>query len=77
MRERIHNTLIVVDWYLRLMVDKIIPDEPPHGLKSFYPPFVAGIELPHQSVMDSYNLHNGISYFDTKTSLYWIKAQIH
>ena len=47
-RHRIHNTLIVVDRYLRLMGDKTIPD-------SFYPPFVAGFDLPHQGVVDSYN----------------------
>ena len=55
-RQRIHNTLIVVDWYLRLMGDKTIPDSVEPRLESFYPPFVAGIDLPHQGVMDSYNL---------------------
>ena len=63
-RQRIHNTLIVVDRYLRLMGDKTIPDsaEPrlesflsPPRLESFYPPFVTGIDLPHQCVVDSYN----------------------
>ena len=39
-RQRIHNTLIVVDRYLRLM------GEP--RLELFYPPFVAGTDLPHQ-----------------------------
>ena len=29
-------------------------EEPP--LESFYLPFVAGIDLPHQGVVDSYNL---------------------
>ena len=55
-RQRIHNTLIVVDRYLRLMGDKTIPDSAEPRLESFYPPFVAGIYLPHQGVVDSYNL---------------------
>ena len=55
-RQRIHNTLIVVDRYLRLMGDKTIPDSAEPRLESFYPPFVAGIDLPHQGVVDSYNL---------------------
>ena len=55
-RQRIHNTLLVVDRYLRLMGDKTIPDSLEPRLESFYPPFVAGIDLPHQGVVDSYNL---------------------
>ena len=55
-RQRIHNTLIVVDRYLRLMGDKTIPDSAEPRLESFYPPFVAGIDLPHQGVVDSYSL---------------------
>ena len=55
-RHRIHNTLIVVDRYLRLMGDKTIPDSAEPRLESFYPPFVAGIDLPHQGVVDSYRL---------------------
>ena len=51
-RQRIHNTLIVVDRYLRLMGDKRFQTR----LESFYPPFVAGIDLPHQCVVDSYSL---------------------
>ena len=43
---RIHNTLIVVDRYLRRMGDKTIPDEAPPSLESFYLPWVAGIDLP-------------------------------
>ena len=54
-RQRIHNTLIAVDQYLRLMGDKTIPDSAEPRLESFYPPFVAGIDLPHQGVVDSYN----------------------
>ena len=55
-RQRIHNTLIAVDRYLRLMGDTTIPDSAEPRLESFYPPFVAGIDLPHQGVTDSYNL---------------------
>ena len=55
-RQRIHNTFIVVDRYLRPMGDKTIPNSAEPRLKSFYPPFVAGIDLPHQGVVDSYNL---------------------
>ena len=58
-RQRIHNTLIVVDRYLRpimLMGDKTISDSAEPRLELFNPPFVAGIDLPHQGVVDSYNL---------------------
>ena len=61
-RQRIHNILIVIDRYLRLMGDKTIPDSAEPRLEWFYPPFVAGIDLPHQGVVDSYNLYNGNSY---------------
>ena len=54
-RQRIHHMLIVVDRYLRLMGDKTIPDSAEPRLDSFYPPFAAGIDLPHQGVADSYN----------------------
>ena len=54
-RQRIHNTLIAVDQYLRLMGDKTIPDSAEPRLESFDPPFVAGIDLPHQGVVDSNN----------------------
>ena len=54
-RQRIHNTLIVVDRYLRLMGNKTIPDSAEPRLESFYPPFVAGIDLPDQGVVDSHN----------------------
>ena len=59
-RQRIHNTLIVVDRYLRLMGDKTIPDSAEPRLESLYPPFVAGIDLPHQGVVDSYNPSPGM-----------------
>ena len=59
-RQRIHNTLIVVDLYLRLMGDKTIPDSAEPRLESFYPPFVAGIDLPHQGAVDSYNPNLGM-----------------
>ena len=52
-RQRIHNTLIVVDRYLRLMGDKTIPDSSEPRLESFYTPFVACIDLQHQDVVDS------------------------
>ena len=65
-RQRIHNTSIVVDRYLRLMGDKTIPDSAEPRLESFYPPFVAGIDLPHQGVVDSYNLYDG-NYYSGKT----------
>ena len=57
-RKRIRNTLIVVDRYLRLMGDKTA--EP--RLESFYPPWVAGMDLPHQDVVDSYSVcaHRGV-----------------
>ena len=55
-RQIIHNTLILVDRYLRLMGDKTIPDSAEPRLELFYPPFVAGIDLPHQGVVDSYSL---------------------
>ena len=58
---KIHNTLIVVDRYLRLMGDKTIPDSAEPRLESFYPSFVSGIDLPHQGVVDSYSLvHPGV-----------------
>ena len=38
------------------MGDKTIPDSAESRLESFHPPFVAGIDLPHQAVVDSYNL---------------------
>ena len=56
-RQRIHNTLIEVDRYLRLMGDKTTPDSAEPRVESFYPPFVAGIYLPHQGVVDSYDLN--------------------
>ena len=46
----------MADRYLRLMGDKTIPDSAEPRLESFYLPFVAGIDLPHQGVVDSYNL---------------------
>ena len=38
------------------MGDKTIPDSAEPRLESFYPLFVAGIDLPHQGVVDSYSL---------------------
>ena len=59
-RQIIHNTLIVVDRYLRRM------GEP--RLESSYPPFVADIDPPHQGAMDSYSVHIHIfrTYFVTR-----------
>ena len=60
-RQRIHITLIVVDRYMRLTWDKTIPDSAEPRLESFYPPFIAGIDLPHQGVVDFYSLvHVGV-----------------
>ena len=42
------------------MQDKMIPDLVEARLKLFYPPFVAGIDLPPQGVVDSYNLSLGM-----------------
>ena len=50
------HTLIVVDRYLRLMGDKTVPDSAEPHVESIYPPFVAGIDLSHQGVMDSNSL---------------------
>ena len=36
------------------MEDKTIPDSAEPRLESIYPPFVAGIDLPHQGVVDYY-----------------------
>ena len=68
-RQRIHNTLIAADRYLRLMGDKTIPDSAEPRLESFYPPFVAGIDLPHQGVVDSYSLSCDMS--DTCDAVCW------
>ena len=70
-RQRINNTLILVDRCLRLMGDKTIPDSAEPRLESFYPPFVAGIDLPHHCVVDSYNLWHWDRYTGKTTSLYW------
>ena len=43
MRQRIHNTLIVVDQYMWLLKDKMIPDSAECPLESFYPLYVTGI----------------------------------
>ena len=76
-RQRIHNTLIVVDRYLRLMGNKTIANSVESRLESFYPPFVAGIDLPHQGVVDSYNLYQGDPYTGKTTSLYWYPPTAH
>ena len=65
-RQKIHNTLIVVDRYLRLMGNKTSPYSAQPRLESFYSPFVASIDLSRQGVVDSYSpLH--IDIFNTVT----------
>ena len=51
------------------MGDKTIPDSAEPRLESFYPPFVAGIDLPHQGVVDSYNLRMAISMLKIRRPL--------
>ena len=53
--------------YLRLMADKTIPDLAEPHLELSYSPFVAGIDLPHQGGVDSYNVHKGNPYTDWNT----------
>ena len=48
-RDKNPETLIVVERYLRLVGAKTIPDSAEPRLESFYPPFVAGIDLPQSS----------------------------
>ena len=78
-RQRIHNTLIVVDRYLQLMGDKTMTDSAEPRLESFYPPFVAGIDLAHQGVVDSHNLNQ--CWPDSLTHIYgtrgrWAKINV-
>ena len=47
------------------MGDKTIPDSAEHRLESFYPPFVAGIDLPYSGVVDSYNLKSLHERYET------------
>ena len=65
--QKIHNTLIVVARHFSA-THKTIPDsvEP---LESFYSPFVTGIDLPHQGVMNFYYLYNRDLY-PAKTASY-------
>ena len=39
--------LDVIDRHLQRIEDKLIPDEASSSLELFYPPWVAGIDLPH------------------------------
>ena len=55
-RQRIHNNFSS-RYGISLMGDKTIPDSAEPRLESFYPPFVTGIDLPHQCVADYYNPH--------------------
>ena len=68
-RLRINNTLIAVDRYLRLMGDKTIPDSAEPRLESFYPPFVAGIDLPQIQIQDSDSI-----YFIHKVTIWHISS---
>ena len=53
----------MVDQYLRLMGNKTILGSSEPRLESFYPPFVGGIDLPHQGdVVDSYYPNMDIHY---------------
>ena len=76
-RQRIHNTLIVVDRYLRLIGDKTIPDSAEPRLESFYPPFVAGIDLPHQGVQSTTGRISGrMVMCDLPDTSYDLKSQV-
>ena len=55
--------MILVDWYLRPMGYKTIPDSAESRLNRFIPPWVAGTDLPHQGVVDSYNPTKSIPWF--------------
>ena len=61
-RQKIHNTMIVVDRYLQPMEYKTIPDSAESRLNRFIP-HIAGTDLPHQSVVDSYNPPKSIPWF--------------
>ena len=45
-------TFICVYWWMRQRIHNTSAGP---RLESFYPPFVEGIDLPHQGVVDSYN----------------------
>ena len=59
--------LDVVDRYLRRMGDKTIPDEAPPSLESFYPPWVAGIDLPQSRCCGFFVSFTIKVYFKVKT----------
>ena len=48
-------TIICIYWWTRQRIHNTEP-----RLESVYPPFAAGIDLPHQGVVDSYNLHQNM-----------------
>ena len=50
----------------------MIPDEAPPSLESFYPPFVADINLSHQGVVDSYSLALSHRYI-----LQYVQVKMH
>ena len=57
---KIHKTLIVINRYLRLMGDKTTQGLADRRLNYFYPPLVAGIDLPHHDVVDCNNFDKQI-----------------
>ena len=59
------------------MGDKTIPDSAEPHLESFYPPFIAGIDLPHQGVVDSYSLSQLEKYISVKMMQQCFKLKFH
>ena len=49
---KIHYMLMVVDRYLRLMGDKTIQNSTEPRVESYFPPYVPGIDVLHQGVID-------------------------
>ena len=58
--------------YLRRMGDKTFPDEAPSRLESFYPPWVAGIDLPQSRCCGFFDSFIDKAYFNIKTP--WLSA---
>ena len=55
------------------MEDIMTPDKALLSLESLYPPWVAGMD---QGVVDSHNLHYGISYSGKMACLYWVHSLV-
>ena len=65
--------LYVIDRYLRRMEDKTIPDEAPPSLESFYPPWVADIDLPQSRCCGFF-----VSFTNKQIKVYFkVKTQEH